>query len=118
MNPRAPHSVDPRLIRAKARLDRLALYPEPVRIDRVRIRTVSWFFRLPFFRRFDGYALHGTILLRGPSASEDLVTHELCHVWQMQHRPLRMPCSYLLTGYRANPYEQQARAAVVATRSG
>jgi hypothetical protein len=27
-----------------------------------------------------------------------------------------MPLSYLLTGYRENPYEQQARAAVAATR--
>jgi hypothetical protein len=89
-----------------------------VRIGRVRIVVAPWFFRLPFFGRFDGYALHGTILLRSPNASEDLVTHELCHVWQMQHRPLRMPCSYLLTGYRANPYEQQARAAVAVTRSG
>jgi len=42
--------------------------------------------------------------------------HELCHVWQMQHRPLRMPLSYLLAGYWNNPYERQARAAVEATR--
>jgi hypothetical protein len=43
--------------------------------------------------------------------------HELCHVWQMQHRPLRMPLSYLLAGYWDNPYERQARAAVEVTRS-
>jgi hypothetical protein len=29
----------------------------------------------------------------------------------MQHRPLRMPLSYLLQGYTENPYEQQAREA-------
>ena len=59
----------------------------------------------------DGYATHRVILLRSEQASEDLVTHELCHVWQMQHRPLRMPLSYLGTGYAANQYERQARAA-------
>jgi len=56
------------------------------------------------------------ILLRSPDASIDLITHELCHVWQMQHRPLRMPLSYLQTGYDKNGYERQARAAVDATR--
>ena len=82
----------------------------------VRVLTVPRFFRLPFLRRFDGYALHGTILLRCSDASEDLVTHELCHVWQLQHRPVRMPLSYLHTGYAANGYERQARAAVERTR--
>jgi hypothetical protein len=114
-------SPDPRLLRAKQRLDRLRLYPRPVRIERVRLFVTPWLFRLPWFRRFDGYALHGTILVRSAAASEDLVTHELCHVWQMQHRPLAMPLSYLLSGYAANPFERQARAAVAAThgsRSG
>jgi hypothetical protein len=32
-------------------------------------------------------------------------------VWQMQHRPLRMPLSYLHTGYRRSAYERQAREA-------
>jgi hypothetical protein len=61
------------------------------------------------------------ILLRAPlgagGVSEDLLCHELCHVWQMQHRPLRMPLSYLVRGYESNPYEVQARAAVTATRA-
>ena len=77
-----------------------------------------WFFRLPWLRRFDGYALHGTILLRSADVDDDLIVHELCHVWQMQHRPVRMPLSYLLLGYRDNPYERQARAAVERTRRG
>jgi hypothetical protein len=111
-------SPDPRVARAKQRLDRLRLYPSPVRIDRVRLLVAPWLFRLPWFRRFDGYALHGTILVRSGAASDDLVTHELCHVWQMQHRPLVMPLSYLLSGYTANPFERQARAAVAATREG
>jgi hypothetical protein len=43
------------------------------------------------------------------------LTHELCHVWQMQHKPLAMPLSYL-RGYAANPYELEARQAVETTR--
>ena len=106
------------LERAKARLDRLDLYPRPVGIRHVRLWVVPPLFRLPWFRRYDGYALHGTILLRSRALldDEDLVAHELCHVWQMQHRPVRMPLSYLVTGYDANPYEQEARGAVAATK--
>lgn len=106
------------LARAKARLDRTGLYPRPVGLRHVRLLVVPWFFRLPRLSRFDGYALHGTILLRSGELVEDgdLVAHELCHVWQMQHRPLAMPLSYLRTGYDANPYEAEARGAVEATR--
>lgn len=110
----SPH---PRLIAAKARLDQLDWWPNPVRIEGVRLWVTPWFFRVPGLSRFDGYALHRIILIRQAQASEDLVTHELCHVWQMQHRPLRMPLSYLRTGYAANGYERQARHAVAATRS-
>jgi hypothetical protein len=101
------------LARAKARLDALDLYPRPVSLQRVRILVVPWLFRLPWFRRFDGYAAHGTILLRAPDlvADDRLIAHELCHVWQMQHHPLRMPLSYLLAGYADNPYEREARSA-------
>jgi len=49
-------------------------------------------------------------------ASDDLVTHELCHVWQMQHHPLAMPLSYLYRGYQDNPNEVQARQATELTR--
>lgn len=104
------------LRRAQARLDSLSLYPRPVRIDRVSIRVAPWFFRLPLLRRYHGYALVRTIVVRRPDPSDDLVTHELCHVWQMQHRPLRMPLSYLRTGYRRSPYERQAREAARLTK--
>lgn len=107
---------DPRVVRAKERLDRLDWWPRPVRIDRVAVLVTPWFFRLPWFRRFDGHAFHVGMLLRSDGVSDDLVTHELCHVWQMQHHPIRMPLSYLLSGYWNNPYERQARAAVAATR--
>ena len=110
--------MDARLERAKKRLDRLDWYPTPVRIERVRVHVTPWFFRLPWFRRFDGHAFHFGMLLRSADVSEDLVTHELCHVWQMQHRPIWMPLSYLLAGYWNNPYEVQARAAVALTRDG
>ena len=105
------------LARAKARLDRLELYPRPVSTHGVRILVVPRLFRLPWFRRFDGYAAHWTILLRSRAllADDDLVTHELCHVWQMQHRPLAMPLSYVTRGYARNPYELEAAAAVEQT---
>ena len=104
------------LARAKARLDRLVFYPRPVQVERVRIVVAPWFFRLPGLRRYHGYALVRTILLRRPDASDDLVTHELCHIWQMQHRPVHVVVTYLTTRYRKNPYEREARRAVDATR--
>lgn len=105
------------LAEARERLDRLDLYPRPVSLRGVRVWIVPWLFRLPWFRRFDGYAAHRTILLRSRAllADGDLVTHELCHVWQMQHRPLRMPLSYVVGGYDANPYEREARDAAAET---
>jgi hypothetical protein len=104
------------LARAKARLDELAWYDRPVSIDHVRIACVGWLFHLPWFRRFDGYAMWNVILLRRAelAADEALVRHELCHVWQMQHRPVRMPLSYLRLGYTRNPYEEEARRAAAA----
>ncbi len=106
------------LARAKARLDRTGLYPRPVGLRYVRVLVVPSLFRLPWFRHFDGYALHGTILLRSRALLDDsdLVTHELCHVWQLQHRPFAMPLSYLRDGYDGNAYEAEARRAVEATR--
>lgn len=107
-----------RLARAKERLDRLDFYPRPVRIGRARIFVAPALFRLPWFRCFDGYAAWNTIFLRAEpveGADDDLITHELCHVWQMQHRPLAMPLSYV-RGYAANRYEAEAREAVERTR--
>jgi hypothetical protein len=108
------------LERARARLDSLSLYPTPVRTDRVRIVVAPWFFRLPRFRRYQGYALWRTILLRRPpgqGASDDLVCHELCHIWQGQHRRLAMVVAYLTTRYVNNPFEREARTAVAVTRA-
>ncbi len=107
--------IDAALSRAKSRLDTLSYYPEPVRIDRVRIRSAPWFFRIPGFRRYQGYAFWRTILLRSSTASDDLLTHELCHVWQGQHRPLHMTWKLLTTRYGSNPYEVEARRAVSET---
>ncbi len=111
---RMPH---PALVGAKARLDRLDLYPRPVRLAGVRLVVMPWLFRLPWLRRFDGYATHKVIFVRDRAHLDDgdLVTHELCHVWQMQHRPLRMPLSYL-RGYARNAYELEARSAVERSR--
>jgi hypothetical protein len=108
------------LARAKARLDPQGLYAEPVRIERVHILTLPLLFRAPWFRRFDGYAMWNLILLRSRELErdEDLICHELCHVWQMQHRPILMPLSYLRLGYKHNPYEEEARRAAGASSSG
>jgi hypothetical protein len=112
------------LKRAKARLDRLGLYPEPVDLDGVKVVVAPWLFAVPGFRRFRGYATRHLVLLKGPSIEEDLVVHELCHVWQLQHRAVRVWLSYARpstfardrTRYRANRYEREARYAVDATR--
>jgi hypothetical protein len=112
------------LRRAKARLDRLDLYPEPVDLGGVRLVIAPWLFAVPGFRRFSGYATRHLVLLRGPGVDEDLVVHELCHVWQLQHRAVRVWLSYARpstfsgdrTKYRANRYEREARYAVQATR--
>ena len=53
---RSPEEVAA-VLRAKARLDALDFYPTPVRIGRVRVLFAPWVFRLPWFRRFDGYTL-------------------------------------------------------------
>ena len=106
------------IARAKARLDRLALYPSPVRVGRVRILHTPWLFRLPWFRRFHGYNMGPLILLKRPLAetSDDLVVHELCHVWQDQNRRTRMWASYVFQGYQDNPHEVEARRAAAETR--
>jgi len=106
------------ILRAKARLDQLDFHPRPVRIAHVRVLHVPWLFRLPWFRRFDGYEMGPLILLRHPIAetSDDLITHELCHVWQDQHNRLRLWTSYL-RGYAQNPHEVEARRAVEETRA-
>jgi hypothetical protein len=116
---RSPEEIEA-VRRAKARLDRLGFYPSPVRIGRVRVLSVPWVFRLPWFRRFHGYTLWPSlILLRKPlrEVSDDLIVHELCHVWQMQHHPIAMPLSYLWQGYANNPHEIEARQAAASTSS-
>jgi hypothetical protein len=104
------------LTRAKARLDTLDYYPEPVRIDRLRVRVAPWFFRIPGFRRYHGYAFWCTILLRSADPSDDLLTHELCHIWQGQHRAVHVSWKHLTTRYGQNPYEIEAQRAVEETR--
>jgi hypothetical protein len=107
------------IARAKARLDRLALYPAPVDVRRVRVLHVPALFALPWFRRFDGYEAGPLIFLRRSleETSDDLIVHELCHVWQSQHRMIRMALSYLWQGYQDNRHEVEARYAVDATRA-
>jgi hypothetical protein len=102
--------------RAKARLDTLDYYPEPVRIERMRIFVAPWFFLIPGFRRYHGYAFWRTILLKSADTPDDLVTHELCHIWQGQHRALHVALKHMTTRYKSNPYEIEARRAVSETQ--
>jgi hypothetical protein len=107
-----------RLAAAKARLDRLPLYDRPVSLGRVRVLVAPEAFRLPGMRRYRGYALWRTILVRDEAASDDLLTHELCHVWQAQRRPFSQLWAWVRYRYRENPFEREARAAVEASRPG
>jgi hypothetical protein len=107
------------LASAKAGLDRLSFYPTPVDLRGVRVVIVPRLFRVPGFRRFRGYATRHLVLLKGPNVDGRLVAHELCHVWQLQHEPLRVWLSYVRPStfssdrrrYRANRYEVEARRA-------
>ena len=113
---RGPRETE--LLQAAARrLATLDFYPRKVRTSKVRILHAPWFFRLPVLRRFHGYEFGPLILVRRPldEVSVDLIVHELCHVWQLQHRPLFW-LSYLWQGYEDNAYERQARLAVTASR--
>jgi hypothetical protein len=111
--------------RAWRRIEPLALYPRPLDVTRVRILSTPLLFRLPWFRRFDGYAIWSTILLRKrlEQVDDELITHELVHVWQGQHEWLRLWISYVKpstfwgdrSGYWENHYELEARSAVART---
>lgn len=113
--------------RAWRRIEPLALYPRPLDVSRVRIITTPWLFAVPWFRRFDGYTIWSTILLRDHRfvADDDLICHELVHVWQGQHEWVRLWASYgkpstfwgNRSGYWENRYEHEARIAVQDTQS-
>ncbi len=107
------------LARARRRLAQLDFYPAPVRMRHVRILHAPWLFRIPGCRRFVGYEAGPLIFTRDPldEVSNDLITHELCHVWQDQHRRMFMWLSYLWQGYRNNRHEIEARAAARRTRA-
>ena len=114
MRPRADLERD-HLARAARRLDSIGLH---VDMRRVRILHAPWLFRIPGFRRFGGYEIGPLIFVKRPLAqvSNDLITHELTHVWQDQNRRVRMWLSYLWQGYRNNEHEVQAREAAAGTR--
>jgi hypothetical protein len=109
------------------RIEPLALYPRPLDLTRVRVLSTPLLFRLPWFRRFDGYTIWSTILLRErlEQVDDELITHELVHVWQGQHEWLRLWISYVKlstfwgdrSGYWENRYEREARSAVSRTRT-
>lgn len=111
--------------RAWRRIEPLRLYPRPLDLQRVRILSAPWLFALPWFRRFDGYTIWSRVFLRQPldEVDDDLITHELVHVWQGQHEWVRLWISYVKpstfwgdqSGYWENRYELEARTAVTRT---
>src|ERR671914_1461432 len=98
------------LARARRRLATIGMH---VRMRNVRMVHAPWLFRIPGFRSYHGYEAGPLILVKRPleEVSNDLVTHELCHVWQDQPRRAYMWLSSLGQGYRHNEHEIEARAA-------
>ena len=72
--------------------------------------VAPWFFRLPGCAATTATRSCARSCSAARDASDDLVTHELCHVWQIQHRPVHVVLTYLTTRYRRNPYELEAGA--------
>ena len=95
---------------AKTRLDTLDYYPEPVRVDRVRIRVAPWFFRIPGFRRYHGYAFWRTILLRSATCRTISRTSSAT-----SGKGSTAPCTWREArdhAVQVEPYEIEARRAV------
>jgi hypothetical protein len=112
--------LDELVPRARARLTRLALYPRPLHAN-TKIVVWPWFFRLPWYSRYVAYTLMRRVILsetpdelarrNGLDWLENLLVHELCHVWQVQHHPLGTALAHLRYRYRENPFEIEAREA-------
>src|SRR5688500_11935937 len=96
------------LERARGRLERQALYPMPLRRD-IAVVVWPWFFRIPWYRRYVAYTLVRRVVLSRPPEEligrngelwlEDLLVHELCHVWQVQHHPIATGLAHLRYRY-------------------
>ena len=84
----------------------------------VRLATVPWLFRLPWFRRFAGYAMWNLVLLRRArwpraartSSPTSSATSGRCSTARCGCRSPTW-CA----GYRNNPYEREARRAASVT---
>ena len=106
------------LARAKARLDRLDFHPRPVRTARTRIWHAPWLFRLPWFRRFQGYESCEQIFIRQPARGR-LRRPDLPRALPRLAGAARPPADVAVVparGYRENPNEVEARRAVTLTR--
>ncbi len=104
--------ITERLHEAADHLNGLDLYPRPLNVKKVRVHHAPWFFTMKHNKKYCGFAMHNRILFKEPldKVSEEVLRHELCHVWQMQNHPFKMPLSYLnyRRGYWNNPYEIEA----------
>ena len=64
----------------------------------------------------------GIVLIVGEKTTERdlatdwMLTHELFHIWQGQHRRWHVLWTWATTRYASNPYELEARRVVAETR--
>jgi len=76
----------------------------------MKVHVWGWFFKLPWVRQFDGFCLTPWNIVLRPGCEKDaaLIRHEMAHCRQWRQHPL-MPLSYVLYGYKNNPFEILAR---------
>ena len=80
----------------------------------VRRHYWSWFFHLPILCRFDGFCLTPYDIVIRPSCKNNktLIGHELNHVYWWRIHWFTFPLSYVLYGYKNNPFERLANEGI------
>jgi hypothetical protein len=76
----------------------------------VRHHVWGWFFKLPWVRQFDGFCLTPWDIVLRPGFENDrsLIAHEYNHCYWWRIHKLTFPLSYVLYGYKRNPFEYLA----------
>ena len=79
---------------------------------RVRLVSAPWLFRLPWFRRFDGYTMWDLILVRMPVRTRPATSSPTSSATSGRCSTARWPCRLLpVPRLRPQPNEVEARAA-------
>lgn len=76
----------------------------------IRRHVWGWFFKLPWIRQFDGFCLTPWDIVLRPGFENDrsLIAHEYNHCYWWRIHKLTFPLSYVLYGYKRNPFEYLA----------